>query len=136
MKRLPDELQKTFAFADIKWFWNAADETFQSVGPIGIASIGKKQLFRYVKGKIEIEKKHGQDVIRMYLELDSGTWYYFEYKLGILNIISSDKDFSTILLEVKDDKRRFEEGKNKFSFQLVTNKKKRDDFVARFPELN
>lgn len=136
MKRLPDEMQKTFTFADVKWFWNAADETFQSVGPIGIASIGKKQLFRYVKGKIEIEKKHGQDVIRIYLELDSGTWYYFEYKLGILNIISSDKDFSTILLEVKDDKRRFEEGKNKFSYQLVTNKKKRDDFVARFPELN
>lgn len=132
LKRVPDELQKTFCFADIKWMWNASDETFQSVGLIGIGSIDKKQLFRYVKGKIEIEKKHGQDVFRMYLELDANTWYYFEYKLGIMNVISSDKDFVTILTEVKDDKRRFDEGKNKYSYQVINNKKKRDDFVNRF----
>jgi len=108
---------------------------FQSVGPIGIASIDKNQLFKYVKGKIEIDKKRSADVIRVYLELDPGTWYYFEYKLGIMNILSSDKDFATILNEVKEDKRRFEEGRSKYSYMFVNNKKKRDDFVSRFNDL-
>lgn len=136
IKRLPDELESAFYFADVKWMWNPTDETFQSVGPIGIASMDKKQLFRYVKGKIEIEKKRGADVLRVYLELDPGTWYYFEYRLGIMNVISSDKDFVTILTEVKEDKRRFEEGNLKYSYQLINNRKKRDDFISRFSDLN
>jgi hypothetical protein len=135
LKRVPDELESTLYLADVKWMWNSVDETFQSVGPIGIASIDKKQLFRYVKGKIEIEKKRGADVMRIYLELDAGTWYYFEYKLGIMNILTSDKEMQTILTEVKEDKRRFEEGNKKYSYQYITNKKKRDDFVSRFSDL-
>jgi hypothetical protein len=136
LKRVPEELQATFYLADVKWFWNATDETFQSIGPIGIASMDKKQLFKYVKGKIEIEKRRGADVLRMYLELDSGTWYYFEYKLGIMNILSSDKDFLTILQEVKDDKRKFEQGQLKYTYQVINNRKKRDDFIARFADFN
>lgn len=135
LKKVPEELQSTFYLADVKFTWNSVDETFQSLGPIGIASMDKKQLFKYVKGKIEIEKKRGADVIRLYLELDPGTWYYFEYKLGLMNILSSDKEFGTKLTEVKDDKRKFEEGKNKFTYLFVNNKKKRDDFVSRFNDL-
>jgi hypothetical protein len=135
LKRVPEELNSTFYLADVKWTWNAADETFQSVGLIGIASIDKRQLFRYVKGKIEIEKRRSADVLRIYLELDGGTWYYFEYKLGIMNITSSDKDFMQIITDLKDDKRKFEQNNVKFTYQIMTSKKKRDDFVARFPDL-
>ena len=135
LKKVPEELQATMYLADVKFIWNNTDETFQSVGLIGIASMDKKQLFKYVKGKIEIEKKRGADMIRIYLELDPGTWYYFEYKLGIMNILSSDKDFGTILTEVKEDKRKFEEGKYKHTYLFVNNKKKRDDFVGRFRDL-
>ena len=135
LKKVPEELQSTFYFADLKWIWNPTDETFQTVGPLGIASMDKKQLFRYVKGKIEVEKKRGADVLRIYLEYDPGTWYYFEYKLGIMNILTSDKEMQTVLSEVKEEKRRFEEGNKKYSYQFVANKKKRDDFVSRFPDL-
>jgi hypothetical protein len=135
LKKVPEELQSTFYLADVKFIWNPTDETFQSVGPIGIASMDKKQLFRYVKGKIEIEKKRGADVLRIYFELDPATWYYFEYKIGVMNILSSDKEFATILTEVKEDKRKFDEGKSKFTYMFVNNKKKRDDFVSRFSDL-
>jgi hypothetical protein len=95
----------------------------------------KKQLFKYVKGKIEIEKKRGADVLRMYIELDPSVWYYFEYKLGIMNILSSDKELGAKMGEIKDDKRRFDEGRYKYSYLFINNKKKRDDFVARFSDL-
>jgi len=135
MKRIPDELLATFYLADVKFKWNPIDETFQSQGQIGIASMDKKQLFKYVKGKIEIEKKRGADVLRMYLELDPSVWYYFEYKLGIMNVLSSDKELGAKMSEIKDDKRRFDEGRNKYSYMFINNKKKRDDFVARFSDL-
>jgi hypothetical protein len=136
LKRVPEELQSTFYFADLKWAWNAVDETFSTVGPIGIASMDKKQLFRYVKGKIEIERRRNADVMRIYVELDAGNWYYFEYKLGIMNVMSGDKEFLNIITAVKDDKRKFEENNVKYTFQHIASKKKRDDFVARFADLN
>jgi len=135
VKRTPEALICPFLIADIKFVWNDLDETFQSTGPIGIANMGKKQVFRYIKGKIEIEKKRGADVFRMYVELDPGNWYYFEYKLGIMNFLTSDKDLGNSMSELKDEKRKFEDGKKKFSFMYVANRKKRDDFISRFPDL-
>jgi hypothetical protein len=52
-----------------------------------------------------------------------------------MNILSTDKEFARILSEVKEDKRRFDEGKAKFTYLFVNNKKKRDDFVSRFSDL-
>ncbi|MDZ4750113.1 MAG: hypothetical protein SGI87_00765 [Flavobacteriales bacterium] len=135
LKKMPEELQGILYLADVKWTWNPVDESFQTVGPIGIASMGKKQLFRYVKGKIEIEKRRSADVLRIYIELDSGNWYFFEYKLTIMNVMSSDKDFLTILQEVKDDKRKFEKDGKKFIYQVMPSKAARDKFVARFNDL-
>jgi hypothetical protein len=136
LKKVPDELQSTFYLADVKWEWNVVDESFQSVGMLGIASMDKKQIFKYVKGKVEIERRRSADVLRVYIELDANNWYFFEYKVGIMNIISSDKDFIAILTEVKDDKRKFEENNVKYTYQLMASKKKRDDFVIRFSEFD
>jgi hypothetical protein len=135
LKKVPEELISSFFLADLKLTWNENDQSFQSTGAIGIASIDKKQLFRYVKGKVEIEKKRGADVIRIYLELDPGMWYYFEYKSGLMSVLSSDKDFGTKISEIKDEKRVFEDGKKRFTYQYIVNRKKRDDFVSRFPDL-
>jgi len=133
-KKVPEELQKNFMFADLKWVWDVNSETFHTVGPIGIANIDKKQIFKYVPGKIEIEKRKTADVIRFYIEIEKSTWYYFEYKMGVMTVLTGDAEFSKILSDIKDDKKKFESGKEKFSYQLLLTKKKRDDFRARFPE--
>jgi hypothetical protein len=137
LKKLPQELQRTFYFADVTFKWDDVEESFISEGPIGIASIGKKQIFRYVKGKIELQRSRSADILRIYLQLDGENWYFFEYKLGLMNITASDKEFNVIVTELKDDKRKTkdEEG-NKFALQLVASKKKRNDFVDRFREFD
>jgi hypothetical protein len=136
-KRIPTELQKTFFFADITFKWDDVEETFVSEGPIGIATIGKKQIFRYVKGKVELAKSRSADILRVYLELDPGNWYYFEYKLGIMNITSTDKEFVTAITELKEDKTKTKDDEgNKFAYQVVASRKKRDDFVDRFDEFD
>jgi hypothetical protein len=135
-KKIPEALINGFYFADIKFEWDDVEEAYRSVGALGIASMGKKQLFRYVKGKMEIVKRRSGDIFRLYLELDPENWYFFEYKLGIMNVISTDKEFVGLLQEVKDDKRSIKEGKQKFSYQVLASRKKRNDFVDQFREFD
>jgi hypothetical protein len=136
LKKLPEELQQFFYFGDLKWIWNEELETFSTTGPLGVASMGKKQIFKYTKGLIEIEKRRSGDIFRLYLEIDGATWYMFEYKLNILTVISSDAAFLEILTAVKDENRRYEDGKKKFSWSMLASKKKRDDLLDRYPALN
>ena len=136
LKKIPEELKSLFYFADAKWAWNEEDEAFQTSGKLGLMNMGKREVFRYVKGKIEIQKKRSFDVFNMYLEIEPGIWYYFESKNGIMSIITSDKEFITALAEVKDDKRRTKGGKGqKFSYMLVASNKKKNDFIDRFDDL-
>ena len=136
LKKLPEELQQLFYFGDLKWVWNEKHETFTTSGPIGIASMGKKQIFKYTKGLIEIEKKRSGDIFRLYIEIDGGTWYFFEYKINIMTVSTSDAAFTEIIKNVKDENKRFEDGKKRFSYSLNSSKKKRDDMLNRYPELN
>jgi hypothetical protein len=89
-----------------------------------------------IKRLIEIEKRRSGDIFRLYIEIDGATWYLFEYKLNILTVISSDAAFLEILTAVKDENRRFEDGKKKFSWSMLASKKKRDDLLDRYPSLN
>lgn len=133
IKKLPDELQKTFYIADLKLKWNDLESSFQSEGPIHLAHIGKRDVFRQLKGSVEIQKTRTGDELHIYLEMDEANWYYFNYKRGIMRIFSSDKDFNNLLIDVKDDKRKAEtrRGEEPFTFMLGT-KKMRNDFIRRF----
>lgn len=136
-KRLPQALQSTFFFADVKFEWDPVEESFVSVGPLGIASMGKKQVFRYVKGKIEFARTRSSDILRIYLHFDDANWIFMDYKLGIMNISTGDKGLVEVITGLKDDKRRFkdDDGK-KFTYQLMASKKKRNDFVDRFRDFD
>jgi hypothetical protein len=135
IKKLPEELQSTIYFADVKFKWDAVAESYVSVGELGIASVLKKQIFRYVKGKIQIEKVAGGDILRIYLEPDEANWYFFEYRRGLMQAFSSDKDFNNSILETKEDKRRVDAKKDedKYMFMLST-LKKRNDFLKNLEE--
>ena len=135
IKRLPEELQSTIYFADVKFKWDAVAESYISVGELGIASILKKQIFRYVKGSIQIEKVAGGDIVRIYLEPDEANWYFFEYRRGLMQAFSSDKEFNTSILDTKEDKRRLDAKKDedKYMFMLST-LKKRNDYLKNLEE--
>jgi hypothetical protein len=136
LKKLPEELQQLFYFGDLKWVWHDSLETFTTSGPIGIASMGKKQIFKYTKGLIEIEKKRSADIFRLYIQIDGATWYLFEYKLNIMAISTSDEVFAEIIKNVKDENKRFEDGKKRFTYSVNTQKKQKDALIRRYPELN
>ncbi len=133
IKRLPDELARTLVLADVKLKWDGADEAWQSEGPIGVGTVGRKSVFRYLKGKVEFERKRSGDVMTVMLMLDDQTWWFFQYTRGQLFTISSDAAFNTMISELKEDKTKLESKKDEPAYNfMLTNKRKVEDFRDRF----
>ncbi|MBK8497276.1 MAG: hypothetical protein IPL52_00320 [Flavobacteriales bacterium] len=134
IKRLPDELVKPIVLGDVKLTWNGPEQSWLSDGPIGVATILKKPVYRMMKGKVHVERKRSGDIMTIYLALNDQTYWFFQYTRNYLYAYSSDQQFNTMLAELKDDKRQLTGGgKDLPDYQfMLTNKKKVDDFRERF----
>lgn len=133
IKKLPDELVKPIVLGDVKMRWDGPEQSWLSDGPIGIATVLKKPVYRQIKGKVHIERKRSGDIITLFLQLDDQTYYFFQYSRNMLYAFSSDQQFNTMISEAKDDKRKLPDNKDGPEYQYVlTNKKKVDDFRDRF----
>ncbi|MBK7287949.1 MAG: hypothetical protein IPI95_13095 [Flavobacteriales bacterium] len=133
IKKLPDELVKALVFCDLDLQWNAADEAWQSSGPIGLGTVLKKPVYRYLKGKIEFQRKRSGDEMTILLMLDDQTYWFFQYARNYLYAYSGNADFNTMISDLKDDKRKFGSKKDVPDYQFIlTNKRKADEFRDRF----
>ena len=119
-KKMPSELKRTFFFTDVQMKWNSKTETYVSTGKIGIGSIGKNQINKYVDGKIEIERtKTGNNFI-IYLEFSETDWYYFNYqKVGRMMVLGKDIEFNKIIRETKPDNRKLDTKGGKKPYQYI-----------------
>jgi len=126
LKKIPDELLKSFVFSDVKFTYNKATRSFVSHGPIGVAMILGQPVNKYFDGYIEVIRRRSGDVINIYLEADRRNWYYFRYSNKLMEAISSYDDFNKILSEVKTEKRKDAEDKLEegYRFQLSTSQRK------------
>lgn len=134
-KKLPEELKKPFVLNDIKLKWDDVNRRYKSLGKVGISNIGKEQINKYVDAKIEIIKKRSGDILNMYIEIDKNNWYFFNYTRGIMQTISSDTDYNTLIQEIKPDNRKSkaERGEEPYQFMYSSDKKK-VDFLRKFDE--
>jgi hypothetical protein len=128
IKRLPEELNKRLVFNDIKFKWNEDDNTFKSFGPMGLSNSGKFEINKYVNGGITITKKRSGDIVKMYLEVDSKTWYYFSYRRNLMKVISSNEEYNTQIKEMTRDDRKYDtkRGEQSFTFMFGVEKEVRD----------
>lgn len=135
-RRLPKSLEHTMLFTDIEWVWDPYDEMFVSEGPIGVVSLGEQQVFQKVQGKIEWIRSRSGDMMRIYLHGDDMNWYFFDYKLGMMNVTTRDQAFIDLVAEIKPDKRRLkgEERGERFAYQIMMSRRKRDDLVDKYRE--
>jgi hypothetical protein len=130
LKKVPEALNKTFLISDVKMTWDPVMESFISEGDIGIASIGEKQFFRKVPGKLVVEKKRSGDIIHLYIEVNDANWYYFTYKRGLLQAYSSDKDFNALLLEEKEEARKQAGDKKEDDYMYMLGSKSKQSIFA------
>ena len=134
-KKFPKELQRTMFLTDIELSWSAERGAYIYKGFIGVSSIDKYQVNKMVFGLIELKKKRNGDELSIYLEPSDDSWFFYNYKRGILGAFSSHDEFNAQIRDTKDDKRtqKAEKGKPKITYVLSTAIQRRN-FVRSFEE--
>ena len=131
-KKMPSALIHTLVFSDLKMYWNDTTGSYVSRGPIGLSNINKKQVHKSLKGYVELLKKRTGDIFTIYLEATEDKWYFFTYQRGLMQAISSDEDFNTIVKEVKAAKRK-QATKGGPSYQfIISSVRKKKTFLNKF----
>lgn len=125
-KKFPDALEHSIILTDVKMKWNSISKSFVSEGPIGVGSVFKNQINKFMGGKVELAKKRAGDVLTVYLEIDGANWYFFNYQTSLMQAVSTDEKFNTIIKDMKSDKRKMdvEKGQTQYSYNLSTAAKK------------
>ena len=136
-KKTPASIQHRFLFTGLDLTWDPGEDAFVSgENGIGIISMDKVPVFRRIQGRIEWSLAGTNGILRIYLHLDGENWYYFEYRNGVMNITSKDQQFIDAITALKDDKRRIKEGNDRFIYQILPSRGRRNEFVDRFPEFD
>jgi hypothetical protein len=104
-RRLPQTLQKSIVISNVKMVFNRETNTFVSEGQIGISNLYDVSVNKYVNGYIELEKGKTSGSFKIYLQPTNQQWYYFDYKSGVLQAISSSGQFNNELMSIKQEKR-------------------------------
>ncbi len=126
LRTLPQELNHTIFFTDLKLIWNDSLQLYISQGPIGIGYMAGKPINKYVNGFVQIEKNKKKSEISFFLSLNKAQWYFFSYKNGIMQVISSDSAFNDNIAKLKPSKRILNQDsdENYYEFVLSTRRKK------------
>jgi len=139
------DLKYQLLLADLDMQFNEVSRTIISTQPFGLAYAGDKYINRMVMGYVEFGSRIMGDYFNIYLETQSSdldddnedeegkeaaAWFYFAYKNGQMDVLSSDGDFNSQLEELKLPKRELKEKKQFYRYQLG-NFIKKDNFVAR-----
>ncbi len=123
----PKELEHTIFLADVKFRWDKRTRSFISYGKIGIGSIGKQAINKYVNGYIQIKKQRGGDLINVYLQPseDKSEYYYFSYARGLMQAFSSNNDFNIAIQEAKPKQKvlEVEKGEETYTYLLSSDRR-------------
>jgi hypothetical protein len=114
--------------------WDSTSRSWLSSGPIGIATVGRDQVYRYVNGIIEFTRKRNGDEFTFYLQLTGQDWLFFNYRNNILEVLSSDISFNDIIISARKSKGEQKKASREargFTYTLAQERKKRD-FLRKF----
>ncbi|MCE7063078.1 hypothetical protein [Dyadobacter sp. CY343] len=74
--------------------WSPTHQAYYSQGPIGVAHFGQNNINAQMEGVLEIRRGVEGDEFSLYLQASPDIWYYIDYKLGELGVVSSQLDFN------------------------------------------
>lgn len=136
IKSLPDELYYTILLNELHLVWDDNTNSYHSVGKIGIASINGIQINKLVDGFFELRIKRSGDMMDLYLQLDRRNYYYFGYTRGVMQTLSSNRQYVETIMNMKtrDRKSDTETSDTPYTYLISTDRKK-DNFFARWQDI-
>ena len=131
-RKLPDELQNSIVISEVDLVFDKETNSFISRGPIGISNLYDVSVNKFVNGYVELEDGNNMGSFKIYLQPTSQQWFYFEYKSGVLQAISSSAAFNDALMSIKQEKRIKvdKETGNQYEF-VISTRRKAIEFLRR-----
>jgi hypothetical protein len=132
---IPAAWQHTIFFNDLPLEWSQDTRSFRWNGKIGIGNIGNIQINKKVDAYIEMVERGSGDTFDMYLRVDDRTWYYIAYNPGTLQVLSSNRAFNDLVMNLKESDRRIRanRGQARYLYSLAA-QRRLELFLDRFLE--
>jgi len=132
-EEIPPQLKHTIFFNDLSLRWNQNTRSFRYNGMVGIGNIGDIQVNKKVEAYIELVERGSGDVFDIYLRADERTWYYIAYSPGGLQVLSSNRSFNEIVINLKQGDRRIRGrvGQAQYVYSVAA-RRRMDLFIDRF----
>ncbi len=119
----PTTLNKGFVISDVQMQWDQSKRSWRSTtNKIGIMNSYDKQINKTFKGYMEVVRKRSGNIVNLYFEMNPDVWYFYTFRQGQMEAISSNEDFNKILTEKT-------KGSSPFSISAM---KRKLDFVRSF----
>ncbi len=120
---LPKLFSSGLVISDAQIAWDQTRRSWRSTtDKIGIMSSYDKTINKTFKGYVEIVRKRSGNVLNIYIEVTPDVWYFYTFRQGQMEAISSNTDFNKILTEKT-------KGDSPFSISAM---KRKLDFVRSF----
>lgn len=133
LKNIPKELQVTLLLNELKPEWNEATKSYRYKGKIGVGFVAGKQVNKRVDGYFQLFRKRSGDVMDLYFKINNNTWYYFGYTRGVMQVLSSNAEFNTIVRELSAGDRTIKAQRTETPYiYLLSTDQKYKRFLRRY----
>jgi hypothetical protein len=132
IKKMPDQLNHQIIFSELNLYWDQFTRSYKSKGKIGIGYLAGEVVNKYVEGWVQIEKGRTGSSISIYLQPTKNSWYFFNYKNGIMQVLSSDNAFNQRIETIKPEKRILNPESDTEYYEYVTSTRRKSvDFLRK-----
>ncbi len=136
MKKIPEQLSHKIIFNDLRLYWDPFTRSYISQGKIGVGYIGGNAVNKFVDGWVQLEKGKTGSTVSIYLKPTPTTWYFFNYKNGIMQVLSSDNGFNERIETIKAEKRILNPDSDTDYYEFVTSTRRKSvDFVRKMENI-
>ncbi|MEX2371446.1 MAG: hypothetical protein WD578_10595 [Bacteroidales bacterium] len=130
---IPDSLKYSILFNELKLTWNQESRSYRHNGKVGIGMIGGIQVNKKVDAYIEFVERGSGDIFDIYLKLNDNTWYYMAYSPGGFQVLSSNRAFNAIILDIPAKERTLKSrGRDPSYVYSLSSSRRMGLFIDRF----
>ncbi len=135
-KEIPKNMDYSLYFSNVRMQWDPILNSYVSYGDAELSIVGKYQVNKKIRTKIQLLRTALSNEIRIYIEANPDHWYFFSYNGASMSVMSSYEMFNDYIKVVPNNDREFKAPNGKiYTYRLATPNEKRD-FIRRLEKID
>ena len=136
-QNIPEELRYVFTFGNVDWKWNTKTSSYIANGNAELTYVKNFVVNKEVRLVSEIIRRRSGNSIDLYIEADPENWYYFSYRGGVMQTLSSNEVYNDLIQTLKPDERKMKTGLGEKSFYyIMAPPSKKERFLNRISKIS